>query len=128
MKHIQTLVLKSLSFILLFSVILSLQFCKSTNVSTKPYNDVKGEPLISYNTTISPIMTQKCTPCHYPERGKKKLLDTYVATKNNIEDILVRVQLPENHEDFMPYKLKREPLTETEIELMKKWMSTGMAK
>ncbi len=108
-------------------VLLTLQFCKTTNVSTKKYDEIKEEPLISYNKDILPMMTQKCTPCHFPERGRKKMLDTYATTKMNIEDILYRVQLPENHEDFMPFKSKKEPLTEAEIKLMKKWVSTGMS-
>src|SRR5210317_2165417 len=101
MKQMKSPFLKSLSFILMLFVLLTLQFCKTTNVSTKKYDEIKGEPLISYNKDILPMMTQKCTPCHFPERGRKKMLDTYAATKMNIEDILYRVQLPVNHEDFM---------------------------
>ena len=127
MKQIQSLFLKSLGFISMLFVLLTLQFCKTTNVSTKEYENIQKEPLISYNKDILPMMKQKCTPCHFPERGRKKMLDTYVATKNNIEDILYRVLLSENHEDFMPFKSKKEPLTEAEIKLMKKWVSTGMS-
>jgi len=118
---------KSLGFILMLFVFLTLQFCKTTEVSTKKYNDLKEEARISYSADILPIMRQKCTPCHFPPHGKKKMLDTYTSTKENIDDILARVQLDENHKDFMPFKSKREPLTESEIKLLKEWISTGMS-
>jgi len=127
MKQTRTQFSKSLGFILMLFVFLTLQFCKTTEVSTKKSKDSKEESRISYSKEILPIMTQKCTPCHFPPHGKKKMLDTYKATKENIEDIMYRVQLDENHKDFMPFKSKREPLTESEIELLEKWISTGMS-
>jgi len=127
MKQTRTQFSKSLGFILMLFVFLALQFCKTTEVSTKKNNDLKEESLISYSRDILPIMIQKCTPCHFPPYGKKKMLDTYFATKENIEDILTRVQLDENHKGFMPFKSKKEPMTESEINLLKKWISTGMS-
>lgn len=50
------------------------------------------------------MMLASCSPCHFPESGKVKPLDTYEATAKNIDDILSRVQLPIDHEGYMPFK------------------------
>ena len=69
-----------------------------------------------------------CSPCHFPETGKKKLLDTYEATAKNIVDILERVQLPIDHEGYMPFKSKKPALTDREIAILKKWQEDKMPK
>ena len=109
-------------FITFVIILLSMQFCKS---SATMITDTSDKP-VSYEKDISPIMKLKCTPCHFPEHGRKEMLDTYAATKEHIEDILHRVQLPETDKKFMPFKSKREPLTKEEIELFKKWAAQSM--
>jgi len=51
---------------------------------------------VSYADHIVPLMENSCTPCHYPEKGKKKLLNTYEATVETIDDIIYRVALPKD--------------------------------
>ncbi|MFH4967878.1 hypothetical protein V8G61_06685 [Gaetbulibacter sp. M240] len=117
---------KHLYLLGLLLLMVFLQYCKSKQTASTTFEAKTFENPVTYNKDISPIMEQKCTPCHYPERGKKKLLDTYRATKNNIDDIIHRVQLAATEEDFMPFKSKKEPLTVAEIQLMKDWVSQGM--
>ena len=115
---------KTILFSCILTVSLTLQLCQSsTGVSTQVPIKV-----ISYEIDIKPMMLKNCTPCHFPELGKKKMLDTYEATKNNIDEILKRVQLPKDSAEFMPFKSKREPWTIEEINRMKDWVKTGMSK
>ena len=126
MKKTTHLRLNKFYILLVLLLSISLQFCKSSKSTVS--DSSKSEPLISFEQHISPIMALKCTPCHFPERGKKKLLHTYEATKENIDDILIRVQRPADDPKFMPFKSKKEPLTSTEIALFKKWLAQGMSK
>jgi hypothetical protein len=45
---------------------------------------------------------------------------------NNIDEILVRVQLPHDHDKFMPFKMKREPLSDSLVQVFKLWKQQGM--
>ena len=113
------------NFVLILISSLVFQFCqpsKQISSGQTPKNR------ISYGQDIKPIMLKSCTPCHFPEKGKKKMLDTYEATKSNIDEILVRIQLPKDSLEFMPYKSKRDPLTSSEIKLFKDWVARGMKK
>lgn len=80
---------------------------------------------VSYEQDVFPIMQARCTPCHFPEKGKKKMLDTYQATRDNINDIITRVTLPQEHREFMPYKLKKEPLSDSMVNVLISWKEQG---
>jgi thioredoxin-related protein len=113
-------------FVLLASI--SLQFCgtpknMNTNAALK-----SAEPLVSYENQILPIMVESCTPCHFPDQGKKKFLDTYAATKSNIQDILMRVELPSDDPKFMPFKSKKPALTAEQVNMLKSWVAQGFPK
>ena len=95
-----------------------LQFCTTTkNAAGKNMK----EPAVTYVADIEPIIKERCTPCHFPESGKKKFLDTYAAARDNIDSILFRVQLPTTHPKFMPFKSKKEPLSDSLITVLKNW-------
>ncbi len=101
------------------------QNCKTTKdvAVYKTKSELTG---ITCNKDIKPIMAQKCTPCHFPKFGRKKMLDTYAATKENITDIIARVQLPKDDIKYMPFKSKRPALTEQELEILKNWVNQKM--
>ena len=103
--------------------IFALPFCST---SKKAMSD-KKMPALSWATDISPVMKIHCSPCHFPETGKKKFLDTYVATRDNIDSILYRVQLSPDNPKFMPWKSKKEPLSDSLIQVFKLWKEQGMA-
>ena len=105
---------------------LTLQFCKSAQRTTvlKPENE--NVPLVSYEKDILPLMSKNCTPCHFPEEGKKKMLNTYEALRESITEIIFRIQLPEEDIKFMPFKSKKPPLTNAEKALFREWLRQEM--
>lgn len=104
------------------------QSCKTTQapVAGTVDQDIPPELLVSYEKDIRPFMLASCTPCHFPEQGQKKMLDTYQATKNEASAILERVLLPIDDIKYMPFKSKKPALTAEEIKLLKDWMAQGM--
>jgi hypothetical protein len=82
---------------------------------------------VFYEKDIKPIMLSSCTPCHFPEQGKKKMLDTYATTKDNIDEIIKRLELPTSDEAFMPFRSKKPPLTAAQVQLFRDWLKQGMA-
>lgn len=103
-------------------------YCSSAQKAVVTDMKKMSEATVSYGKDIYPIMEKKCTPCHFPERGKKQMLDNYEDTKEYIADILVRIQLKPDAKKFMPFKSKKAPLTEDEVTLFKNWFAQGMAK
>lgn len=81
----------------------------------------KKDTVASYTADVAPIIQDRCSPCHFPETGKKKFLDTYQAARDNIDSMLYRVQLPVDHPKFMPFKSKKEPLSDSLINVLKLW-------
>ncbi len=108
--------------LLFFAAVLS--FCSSPKVAVKAAEPV--QPAITYMKDIAPIMQARCTPCHFPEQGKKKFLDTYAATRDNIDDIINRVELPQSDPKFMPFKNKKEPLSDSLVMVFKQWKELNM--
>jgi hypothetical protein len=83
-------------------------------------------PKVTYAADISPLLLGKCAPCHYPsQQGKKAPLDNYAAVQSNINDIIMRVELPQTDDKFMPFRLKKPALTADEIALLKNWARGG---
>ncbi len=113
---------KFVLFTLLLAITFTLSFCTSTKKTTK-----KAE-LVSYENDLQPIMLRSCTPCHFPEKGRLEMLNTYETTKAHIDEILVRVQLPTDDKLFMPFKEKKQPLSQDEINLFKEWLKQDMPK
>ena|SRR5690349_18515314 len=108
----------------LVAIAFVLQVCKSSQptASTEPIEEVR----VSYETDIKPILVGKCTPCHFPETGKKKMLDTYAAVKTDVNEILRRVKLHPEEAGFMPFKSKKPALTPEEVKLLDDWLRQGM--
>ncbi len=118
-----------LSLFVAFLSLLTFSFCSSSKkTTTTTSSEPVAKPSFTYEKDVASIMMASCAPCHFPETGKKKQLDTYQAIANNIDDILVRVQLPIEHDGYMPFKSKKPALTEAEISLLKKWKSENMPK
>ncbi|HAE12920.1 MAG: hypothetical protein H6548_11575 [Chitinophagales bacterium] len=107
---------------------LPLQFCTASKSATKTTEETTTtEPTVSYSRDLAPIMEAKCTPCHFPETGKKKLLNTYAAVSESSDYILFRIQLPEDDPEFMPFKGKKPALTPEEVQLFVQWAAEGKA-
>jgi len=113
--------------LLAFLALISFSFCTSSKKSTTAMSTT-ATATFAYANDIAPIMEASCAPCHFPESGKKKQLDTYEAVAKNFEDILERVQLPVNHENYMPFKSKTPAFTEAQIQMLKTWKAENMPK
>jgi hypothetical protein len=111
-------------YLLYFLLVLSLPFCTTTKKAAGSNTSV---PAYTYTADVAPIIAARCTPCHFPETGKKKFLDTYGAVSSTIDEILHRVQLPQDSIRFMPFKAKKEPLSDSLIMVLQLWKEGGMA-
>ncbi|MGE0569272.1 MAG: hypothetical protein AB7O73_15140 [Bacteroidia bacterium] len=115
--------MKTSGILVLATILLIFAFCKTKKNVAKI-----EQSLVTYTKDISPILSERCTPCHFPETGKKKLLNTYDAAKDNIDQIIEMVQLPKDDKNFMPFKSKKEPLNDSLINVLKTWKSQGTLK
>ena len=109
-----------LGAVALAAIALAFQQCKSSQSATADTG-----PPVSYTADIKPVMERSCTPCHFPEKGKKEMLDTYEAVAEYINPILRRVQLDPEDEKYMPFKSKKPALTAEEIDTFKRWAAQG---
>ncbi|MFZ1675798.1 MAG: hypothetical protein WBP41_11435 [Saprospiraceae bacterium] len=107
-----------LAFVILSAVLL--QFCSTSKHAGKHVMKM------SYAKDISPIIMAHCSPCHFPDNGKKLPLNTYEAVTTNIDAVLFRVQLPVTDPKFMPWKSKKEPLSDSLIQVIKLWKDQQM--
>src|SRR5687767_9551605 len=114
--------MKKILLLALVAVVI-LPFCTT---SKKLSGANKNMPLVSYEKDIAHVMKTSCSPCHFPPEGKKEALDTYEAVKANIDDVLYRVQLPHDDPKFMPFKMKKEPLSDSLIQVLKLWKEQEM--
>lgn len=116
--------MKKIILLIALVSVFALQFCSTSKNAAA--NKKKKVPMLSWQTDISPVMQVRCTPCHFPETGKKKFLDTYTATRDNIDSILYRIQLTPDNPKFMPWKSKKEPLSDSLIQVFKLWKEQQM--
>ena len=111
---------------MLVALAIVLQVCKPSQSTTASKPAEPAVPMVSYEKDIRPLMLGKCTPCHFPEAGKKKMFDTYAAVKTDVNEILRRVKLNPADVAFMPFKSKKPALTPDEIQLFDNWLKQGM--
>ena len=92
---------------------------------------------ISYYKDIRPIFQANCQGCHQPSKAKGKYImtefdkliaggdsgDAAIVPSDLEKSYIVELITPENGEAEMPQKA--DPLHETEIALIKKWISEG---
>lgn len=123
MKSRLHFVSKLLMLMILFSFTM---YCTSAQSSTLTEAQLKSGDYVSYDKDLYPIMQRSCTPCHFPERGRKQMLDSYDNTKDFIKDIIARISLPEDNDKYMPFKKKRQGLSSDEVQLFKTWLAQGM--
>lgn len=83
-------------------------------------------PATTYSNNIQTLIMNNCSPCHIPEKGgKKKALDTYAAAKDNLAEIIKRIEMHPGEKGFMPFKKDR--LSDSAIAVFKTWQADGMA-
>lgn len=82
-------------------------------------------PAITYTNNVHTLVMDNCSPCHIPEKGgKKKALDSYAAVKDNLPEIIKRIEMHPGEKGFMPFKKDR--LSDSTIAVFKAWQEAGM--
>jgi hypothetical protein len=108
-------------------------------VATKEPTEIPIGERVVYTDFISPILDKTCNECHNENKIKGKLrMDTYETLMSGAEgsdfptvvpgdpeksELLVRVHLPDDEDEFMPPK--GDPLKPSEIEMLKLWIKAG---
>jgi hypothetical protein len=113
---------KLLTFSLLALTALTLSYCHSSKKAAGSTTEAKKTAL--YVGNVEAVMTTSCTPCHFPPGGNKKPLNTYAAVRDNIDDIIRRIELNPIDRGFMPFKHSK--LSQDTINIFKQWKADGM--
>lgn len=79
----------------------------------------------TYETNVKSLVETSCSPCHIPAKGgRKKPLDTYASIRENIDDIIRRVELNPTDRGFMPFKNAK--LSDSAINIFKQFKTDGL--
>ncbi len=86
---------------------------------------VAAIPKSTFDTDMKTLVTTYCSPCHIPSKGgNKKPYDNYANVKEDIDQIVRRIELEPGSRGFMPFK--RTKLNDSTITAFKKWKTDGM--
>jgi cytochrome c553 len=102
---------------LLLSAVLLFQFCSHSKKLAAPV-------AMNYQTNVLPIIQASCTPCHIAGKGNKKSLDNYLAAKDNVDEMLARIQKSPTEKGFMP--AMHDKLPEPTIAVIANWKKAGL--
>lgn len=84
------------------------------------------KPLVSYEANIRYLVVEKCGPCHITGKGNKLPLDNYDVMKDNIDNIISRIEMNPGDRGYMPFK--KQKLSDSTIAIFKNWQTDGFAK
>jgi hypothetical protein len=104
--------------VLLFSLVLLgflFQYCSSSK-------KVIAAPKVSY-ASVQPVIMNSCSPCH--TGGKQKSLNNYITAKDEIDEIITRIQKQPTEKGFMP--MKHPKLADSTIQLFVRWKNDGLS-
>ena len=94
------------------------QFCSSSKKAQK------AAAATTYTANVQPIIAASCSPCHIEGKGNKKTLSNYTAAKDNIDDIIARIEKNPDERGFMPFKHPKLP--DSTIQMFVKWKADGL--
>lgn len=114
--------MKKFTILFVIACVIALPFCTTSKKAV-----ANKTTTVFYDTDVAPIIMNHCSPCHFPPQGQKLPLNSYTAVHENIDYILFRVQLPHDDPKFMPFKMKKEPLSDSLIAVIKLWKEEGMS-
>jgi hypothetical protein len=82
-------------------------------------------PKITYESSIQPLISSNCTPCHIPSKGgNKKAYDNFANVKTDIDEMIRRIQLNPGDKGFMPFKHAK--LSDSVIAVFKQFRADGV--
>jgi hypothetical protein len=97
-----------------------LTYCSSSKKA------IASKPVTSYSAALAPVISDKCSPCHFPSKGgNKKPYDNYANVKADIDEIIRRIGLNPTDKGFMPFK-KPHQLSADTIAVFKNFKEGGM--
>ena len=100
-------------------IALALSYCSSSKKAAKT------KILSSYSGNVEAVVSNSCSPCHIPSKGGRvKALDTYAAVRDNIDEIIRRIELNPTDKGFMPFK--HDKLSQDTISIFKQWKTDGL--
>jgi hypothetical protein len=95
--------------------------------SIRPGGDRSHGPAPGYAAAISPLLDRSCVSCHRPDKHKGGLrLDAYAQLMAAASEIVRRITLPPDDDDYMPSDGKK-PLSAAEIQVIQDWIAGGAA-
>src|SRR6476659_3914463 len=109
--------MKKLTVFAFLATALVFQFCSGSKKAHKA-------PVMTFNANVLPTIEASCSPCHIAGKGNKKTLNNYIAARDNIDDMIHRIQLNPEDKGFMPFKHPKLP--DSTIQVFVKWKETGM--
>lgn len=111
---------KLLLLIVVASSLVVFTHCSSSKKTTS------SKRTLSYAADVQPIVSDKCSPCHIPDKGGRvAALNTYEKVKTNIDEMIRRIELNPGDKGFMPFKHPK--LSDSTISVFKDWKAGGMA-
>lgn len=107
----------------IFSVIFLLTACES-----RTYEEISAEPpiaeTITYTQDVKPIVDANCIVCHSAGGAASfQPWTNYTQVKNNIDNILNRIQRPAGDPQKMP---QGGSLSPSQIEVFIQWKNNGL--
>lgn len=97
----------------------ALTYCSSSKKA------LAAAPKATYASALSPVIAEKCTPCHFPSKGgNKKPFDNFANVKADIDEIIRRIELNPTDKGFMPFKRAFKLAADT-IAVFKKFKEDG---
>jgi uncharacterized membrane protein len=112
--------MKKFLILIVFSLVIVFQFCTGTRKAAS-----KKSSKITYIKNVQPLIASNCSPCHIPPKGNKKPLDTYASAKDEIDEMIRRIQKEPGEKGFMPFKHTKK-LPDSTINTFVKWKADGL--
>ena len=112
--------MKKLLILSILSTVVVFQFCTSTRKAA-----AKQPAKITYLTNVEPLISTHCAPCHIPPKGNKKPLNTYASAKDEIDEMIERIQKNPGERGFMPFRHPTK-LPDSTINVFVKWKADGL--
>ena len=106
---------------LLIVTVFIFSYCSSSKKTAAK----KAPAHLSYANNVKTVVAGYCGPCHIPEKGgKKKAYDNYANVKEDIDEIIRRIELNPDQRGYMPFKSDK--LSDSAIAIFKQWKEQGL--
>jgi hypothetical protein len=116
---------KLLVFSLLVATVAIFSYCgPSKKATSSGAGETAKKAATMYTGNVDGIVQATCSPCHFPPGGNKKPLNSFTAVRDNIDDIIRRIELNPTDKGFMPFKHAK--LSQDTINVFKQWKADGM--